>query len=84
MSVDNFGLWEVSCEIETIAYKISSVRNVVELIAEREVMEPESGAIWAVAEMLEVYENRLEKLSEEAMNLHRETKEDSKAKGKKK
>lgn len=78
------GLWEASNSVEEIAYKIDSIKNVVQILAEREVNEPESGAIWAVAEMLEVYMEKLQKVSEELMNLHRETIAEKKAKEKKK
>lgn len=77
-------LWDLSNAIETISYKLSSIRDVAELIAERRIDAPESGATWAVSEMIEVQEKALEKISEELLNLHRENLPDSKAKGKKK
>ena len=64
-------LWDISNEIDVISYKISSVRNVLELIAERIVDEPESGAVWAASEMLEVLEEKLMAIGEKAMELHR-------------
>ena len=64
-------LWDISNEIDVISYKISSVRNVLELIAERIVDEPESGATWAASEMLEVLEEKLMAISQKAMELHR-------------
>lgn len=69
------GYWEASCAVETVSYKLSSIKDVVEIIAERNSSDPDSGALWAVAEMLEVYEEKLTHLSGELMNLHRETKE---------
>ena len=63
--------WEISNDIDVISYKISSVRNVLELIAERIVDEPESGATWAASEMLEVLEGKLEDIAQKAMELHR-------------
>ena len=77
-------LWEASCEVEQVSYKLDSVKNIVEILAEREVSEVESGAMWAVAEMIEVYTNKLSSLSAEIMNLHRETLPDPKAKKDKK
>jgi len=71
--LQELNLWELSCEIETVSYKLDSVKNVVEILAEREIHEPESGALWAVLEMLEVQTQKLEALAGEAMNLHRET-----------
>jgi len=66
------GLWELSNEVETVSYKLSSIRDVAELIAERLIDAPESGATWAVSEMIEVQERALEKISAELLNLHRE------------
>jgi len=66
------GLWELSNEVETVSYKLSSIRDVAELIAERLIDAPESGATWAVSEMIEVQEKQLEAIAEELMNLHRE------------
>jgi hypothetical protein len=66
-------LWELSNMIEVVSYKLSSIRDVAEIIAERVCSDPESGAIWAVAEMIEMQENQLEKISQELLNLHRET-----------
>jgi hypothetical protein len=70
--IETKGLWELSNDIDVVSYKLNSVRDVVEIIAERIVGSPESGAIWAVAEMIEVQEKQLEALSFELMNLHRE------------
>jgi hypothetical protein len=63
--------WDISNEIDVISYKISSVRNVLELIAERIVDEPESGATWAASEMLETLEEKLMSIAEKTMDLHR-------------
>ena len=63
--------WDISNDIDVISYKISSVRNVLELIAERIVDEPESGAVWAASEMLETLEEKLMAIGEKAMELHR-------------
>ena len=71
-SIETKGLLELANNVEVVSYKLSSIRDVAELIAERLINEPESGATWAVSEMLEVQERRLEQISEELMNLHRE------------
>ena len=63
--------WDISNEIDVISYKISSVRNVLELIAERIVDEPESGATWAASEMLETLEEKLMAVAEKAMDMHK-------------
>jgi hypothetical protein len=78
--------WDIANDIDTVSYKISSVRNVIEIIAERIIDEPESGAVWAVAEMLETLEEKLMSIAEKTMDLHRaeHAELDKPTKGKKK
>ena len=83
-------LWELSCMVETVSYKLSSIRDVAEIVAERVITDPESGAIWAVTEMIEELERKLEAISADIMDLHRAVKDydaskpQTKKKGKKK
>ena len=65
------GYWEISNDIDTISYRLSSIKDVAELLAERITTDPESGAIWCIAEMLEVMEEKLQKLSDTVMELHK-------------
>jgi len=76
------GLWEKANKVSEIGYKIDSIAGIAELVAERLTDNAESGACWAVAEMLKEYGERLEKLSEEIMAIQRI--EADKPKGKKK
>jgi hypothetical protein len=69
------GLWEIGNKIDEAGYKLSSLKDVVEIIAEKVCSDPESGAIWAVAEMIEAQEEKLYRLSEEVMKLYREMQE---------
>jgi len=78
------GYWEASCAVEDISYKISSIKSVVEILAEREPSNLESAALWAVTEMLEVYEEKLEALSARLMESHKEVKDKTTTKEKKK
>jgi len=78
------GYWEASCAVEEIGYKISSIKSVVEILAERESSNLESAALWAVTEMLEVYEEKLDMLSARLMESHKEVKEINAKKEKKK
>ena len=64
-------LWELSCEVESLACRISNVANMIEVLAMAESQEPESGALWAVRDYLEVLEDKLMKQSEAIMDLHR-------------
>jgi hypothetical protein len=72
------GYWEASCAVEEISYKISNIKNVVEILAERESSNLESTALWAVTEMLEVYEEKLNELSMRLMEAHKTVKEKKK------
>ncbi len=78
------GLWEIGNKIDEAGYKLSSLKDVVEIIAEKVCSDPESGAIWAVAEMIEAQEEKLYRLSEEVMKLYREAQEKPVKKEKKK
>ncbi|MEI6880742.1 MAG: hypothetical protein WCK82_05385 [Bacteroidota bacterium] len=75
------GLWEKANSISEIGYKLDSIAGIAELLAERLTDNAESGACWTIAEMLRMYGEKLEKLSEEVMATNRET---PKPKGKKK
>jgi hypothetical protein len=72
------GYWEASCAVEEIGYKISNIKSVVEILAERESDNLESTALWAVSEMLEIYEEKLNELSTRLMEAHKTVKEKKK------
>lgn len=77
------GLWEKANKVSEIGYKLESIAGINELIAERLTDNAESGACWAVAEMLRAYGEQLEELSEDLMRIGRQHTE-SQPKGKKK
>jgi hypothetical protein len=89
-NIEDLCLWELANKIESVAYKLDSVGNVVELVASSIVNEPESGAAWAVREMIEKYVDDLERISGDLMAVHRDSliqnapKPQAKKKGKKK
>ena len=66
------GLWEKANRVSEIGYKLDSLAGIAELVAERLTDNAESGACWAVAEMLRAYSEELEELSEDMMSLNRE------------
>ena len=78
------GLWEKANEISEVGYKLDSLAGIAELVAERLTDNAESGACWAVAEMLREYSEKLEILSMEIMAINRAQDELTKLKGKKK
>ena len=75
--------WDLSNKIESISHRIESVKAIVELVAERITDNAESSALWGSVDILGVYIEQLEELSQEALDLSRDEKEESK-KGKKK
>ena len=77
------GYWEASCAVEEVGYKIASIKAVAELLAEKLTNEPESGAAWALVEMLDGYEEKLTKVSDALMNAHKEAKDPIKKEKKK-
>ena len=66
------GLWEKANQVSEIGYKIDSIAGIAELVAERLTDNAESGACWAVAEMLREHGEKLEKLSQDIMLLNKE------------
>ena len=75
--------WELGNEIESISHRIESVKAIVEMVAERITDNAESSALWGSADILGVYIEQLEKLSADALELHKIEKEEP-TKGKKK
>lgn len=65
------GLWEKANKVSEIGYKIDSIAGIAELVAERLTDNAESGACWAVAEMLREYSERLEFLAGDIMSINR-------------
>jgi hypothetical protein len=65
------GIWEKANQVSEIGYKLDSLAGVAELVAERLIDNAESGACWAVAEMLREYGERLEKLSQDIMQINK-------------
>lgn len=66
--------WKLSSEIEGVSFRLESVKSIIEMVAEKVIENPESSALWGCVEMLEVYVNQLETLSEGAMDIHKESK----------
>jgi hypothetical protein len=75
--------WKLANDIESVSYRLDSIRAIVELVAEGVADGNHSGALWACGEMLEVYSKKLEDLSSDAMELHKAEKVNEPKKGKK-
>ena len=76
--------WKLANDIESIGFRLDSIKSIVELVAEGVTDGHHSSALWACGEMLEVYMEKLEKLSGDAMELHKAEKVNEPKKGKKK
>ena len=72
-------LWDAANNLEEMSYKLSNIRDVVELIAEG-VSDPHSGALWAVYSMIDELQNKMYIQADMVMDLHREEKKPKKAK----
>ena len=66
--------WDISNDAERISYRLDSVRSIIEILAERITEDTESSALWACAELLDLYARKVDELSDNAMQLHREEK----------
>ena len=69
------GLWEKANEVSEVGYQVHSAAMVVELVATSISDNAESGAAWAVVDMLEGLSDKLDRLSAEIMRLNREDEE---------
>jgi hypothetical protein len=77
------GLWEKANEVSEVGYKVHSASMIVELVAERITDNSESGALWAAAEILKHYSDKLDHLAAELMAIHRQSEKVEKKKNKK-
>ena len=66
--------WELANKIESVGFRIDSIKAIIELVAEGVQDNGYSSPLWGCAEMLDVYIQKLEDLSAEAMELHKEEK----------
>ena len=64
--------WQLANDIESISFRLNSIKSIIEMVAENISNDHESGALWGCSEMIEVYEEKLEALSEKAMDMHRD------------
>jgi hypothetical protein len=72
-------LWDAANEIEELAYKLDSVRDAVELVAEG-VDSPYSGALWTIYDRLDDLQKKMCIQASNVMELHREENKPKKAK----
>ena len=68
--------WDLSNRIESVSFRLDSVKAIIELVAENIQDNAYSSPLWGCAEMLELYSKQLEDLSAEAMAFNKIEKED--------
>ena len=66
------GAWELGNRISEISYKLDGIAGIAELVAEKIIDEPESGACWHVAEVIRQYGEELEALASDVMVLNKQ------------
>jgi hypothetical protein len=66
--------WDLSNKIESISFRIDSIKAIIELVAENVQDNSYSSPLWGCADMLDVYIQKLEDLSKDAMEMHKEEK----------
>lgn len=64
-------IWEVANDIENLAYRISNVKDMVEMVATA-TQDPESGALWAVRDHLEILSAKIEEQVQHLMDIRRD------------
>lgn len=73
---DEMTNWEIANEIEGISHRLESVKSIIDIVAERIVINEESSALYGCSDILNVHIKKLEKLCDDAMEMHREEKEE--------
>jgi len=66
--------WDLANKIESVSFRLDSIKAIIELVAENVQDNSHSSPLWGCAEMLDVYIQKLEDLSVDAMELHKESK----------
>jgi hypothetical protein len=67
--------WELSNKIESISFRIESIKAIIELVAENVQDNSYSSPLWGSADILGIYIKQLEDLSAEAIEMHKDEKE---------
>jgi len=77
-------MWEIACNIETLSYKIDGIASIIEIVAEKTISEPESGALWSASEMLRDLGEKVQLQSQELLDVRRSIPDEPPKKEKKK
>lgn len=63
-------IWKVANDIESVSFRIESIKSMIEIIAES-ISDHHSNALWGCADSLGIYVEKLEALSNQAMDISR-------------
>jgi len=66
-------LWEVANEIESLACRVSNLKDVIEIVA-ADIQDPHSGALWSARDHLEILSAKIEEQVQNLMDIHRDQK----------
>jgi hypothetical protein len=66
-------IWEVANEIESLACRVSNLKDVIEIVAE-DIQDPHSGALWSARDHLEILSEKIEVQVQNLMDIHRDQK----------
>jgi predicted transcriptional regulator len=67
-------IWEIANEIESLACRVSNLKDIVEMVATAVSTEPESGSLWAVRDHLEILSEKIEVQVQHLMDIYRDQK----------
>jgi len=70
--------WLKGCEIDSIGARVLNAAHIIEIVAERVSIEPESGALWGARDMLEELGIKLELIASDMMHIEEPKKEKKK------
>jgi len=68
-------LWELANKVSEIGCRIHGIKCVAEMQGEADSDNMNSGVSWTIAEMCDIYSDRLEELSSEIMSVNNEQQE---------
>ncbi len=66
-------IWEVANEIESLACRVSNLKDVIEIVAE-DIQDPHSGALWSARDHLEILVDKIEQQVQNLMDIRRDQK----------
>lgn len=63
--------WKLANDIEELGFRLDSIKAIISMVAEQDSDNESSSALWGCADMVGVMTERLNILSKDAMELHK-------------